>query len=194
MGFLQDDRHWNRFETPRLMGLFTQLFFQSHHTLLLPTNSEPRYEPGGQPGGLHKIYFAHGYFQSALHELAHWCIAGPKRRELVDYGYWYEPDGRSADRQEAFFQVEGKVQGLEWLFTSAAKKTFCCSLDNLGQTLPESLVAGFAQAVKACALEWWEKGLPPRAETLLHALWDLYQSKEAFHSYWQDRAREGFIN
>ncbi|GAM69307.1 transporting ATPase [Vibrio sp. JCM 19236] len=26
-----------------------------------------------------------------MHEIAHWCVAGPKRRLLEDFGYWYEP-------------------------------------------------------------------------------------------------------
>ena len=34
-------------------------------------------------------------FNSALHEISHWTIAGKERRLLADLGYWYAPDGRT---------------------------------------------------------------------------------------------------
>ncbi len=49
-------------------------------------------------------------FASALHEISHWCIAGKARRELVDFGYWYCPDGRDAMTQSQFEDVEVKPQ------------------------------------------------------------------------------------
>src|SRR5690606_39383874 len=53
------------------------------------------YLPASEPDGLARVVFAHGFFASALHEIAHWCIAGDYRRTLHDYGYWYCPDGRT---------------------------------------------------------------------------------------------------
>ncbi len=38
----------------------------------------------------------------------HWCIAGKARRNRVDFGYWYCPDGRDAQTQSQFEDVEVK--------------------------------------------------------------------------------------
>ena len=62
--------------------------------------------PAQQPGALNRIVFTHDYFASALHEVAHWCVAGPERRRLTDYGYWYAPDGRTEKQQMEFERVE----------------------------------------------------------------------------------------
>jgi release factor glutamine methyltransferase len=35
-------------------------------------------------------------------------VAGKERRKLEDFGYWYEPDGRSEERQRDFEKVEVK--------------------------------------------------------------------------------------
>ena len=78
-----------------------------------------------------KIQFAHGFFNSALHEISHWSISGEKRRLLPDLGYWYAPDGRTAEQQALFEQVEIKPQAIEWLFATAFGRKFRVSLDNL---------------------------------------------------------------
>jgi len=77
------------------------------------------------------VIFAHGFYASALHEVAYWCIAGEKRRQLVDYGYWYCPDGRDIQTQHQFENVEIKPQALEWLFCVASDFPFNVSCDNL---------------------------------------------------------------
>lgn len=66
-----------------------------------------------------------------MHEISHWCIAGAQRRILPDLGYWYAPDGRTAEQQRLFEQVEVKPQALEWLFAQACLRPFRVSLDNL---------------------------------------------------------------
>ncbi len=71
------------------------------------------------------------FFNSALHEISHWSIAGDKRRLLPDLGYWYAPDGRTAEQQALFEQVEIKPQAIEWLFATAFGRKFRVSLDNL---------------------------------------------------------------
>lgn len=58
-------------------------------------------------------------FNSALHEISHWTIAGAKRRLLPDLGYWYAPDGRTKEQQDLFEQVEIKPQAIEWLFAQS---------------------------------------------------------------------------
>lgn len=58
-------------------------------------------------------------------------IAGEQRRLLPDLGYWYAPDGRTAEQQALFEQVEIKPQAIEWLFSKAFGRKFRVSLDNL---------------------------------------------------------------
>ncbi len=110
--------------------LFEQVFLSHWHTRLLGGAAEPEYYPSKQ--GLAEIHYRADYVRSALHEVAHWCIAGTERRKQHDYGYWYQPDGRSADQQKEFFRVELKPQALEWVFSLAAGVRFEPSLDNLG--------------------------------------------------------------
>jgi len=59
------------------------------------------------------LYFRENYPRSLLHELAHYCLAGDRRRKLDDFGYWYSPCGRSAEEQTQFELVEARPQGLE---------------------------------------------------------------------------------
>ncbi len=61
----------------------------------------------------------------------HWCVAGKARREQVDFGYWYCPDGRDAMTQSQFEDVEVEPQAFEWLFCVAAGFPFNVSCDNL---------------------------------------------------------------
>ena len=86
------------FDAHQVMRLFNQEFAESDTTELIGGAAEPYYEPGS----LNRIYFRADYVRSALHEVAHWCVAGSRRRRLADYGYWYSPDGRDADQQQAF--------------------------------------------------------------------------------------------
>ena len=122
----QDDE---QLATDWLMNVFNQLFAYQHVTLVRGER-EPEYFPATayQPA---RIQFAHGFFASALHELSHWCIAGSKRRALIDFGYWYAPDGRSAAQQHQFEHLEIKPQALECLFTLACNRPFEVSQDNL---------------------------------------------------------------
>lgn len=105
-------------------------WFAHHNVILVRGEHEPEYFPATEDLPA-KIQFAHGFFNSALHEISHWCIAGEKRRTLPDLGYWYAPDGRTAEQQALFEQVEIKPQALEWLFASACLRPFRVSLDNL---------------------------------------------------------------
>ncbi|SDB90967.1 elongation factor P hydroxylase [Acinetobacter boissieri] len=105
-------------------------WFSHHNVKLIKGNDEPEYFPASITTPA-RIEFAHGFFSSALHEISHWTIAGPKRRALPDLGYWYAPDGRSAEQQKQFEHVEIKPQAIEWLFTTAFGRKFNVSLDNL---------------------------------------------------------------
>ena len=72
-----------------LIALFDQTFITQFNTRLVRGGDEPVYLPANATVAYHQVVFAHGYFSSALHEIAHWCIAGERRRLLEDYGYWY---------------------------------------------------------------------------------------------------------
>ncbi|AMW79627.1 hypothetical protein AMD27_12505 [Acinetobacter sp. TGL-Y2] len=105
-------------------------WFSHLNVTLLKGDFEPEYFPATSNTSA-KIQFAHGFFNSALHEISHWTIAGDKRRRLPDLGYWYAPDGRTAEQQALFEQVEIKPQAIEWLFATAFGRKFRISLDNL---------------------------------------------------------------
>lgn len=105
-------------------------WFSYHNVRLVRGDFEPEYFPAtaDEPA---RIQFAHGFFNSALHEISHWCIAGAHRRTLSDLGYWYAPDGRSAEQQQLFEKVEIVPQAIEWMFATAFSRKFRVSLDNL---------------------------------------------------------------
>lgn len=120
--------------TPRrpedLVTLFNECFAVSHHTCLVSGDGEPIYLAARDTHPA-QIVFANGYFASALHEIAHWLVAGKKRRTQDDFGYWYLPDGRTQAQQAAFEQVEVKPQALEWILAASCGFRFRFSADNL---------------------------------------------------------------
>ncbi len=152
-----------------LIRLFDTAFAATLHTRLERGGSEPVYLPADADCPYHRILFAHGYFSSALHEIAHWCVAGPQRRLQVDFGYWYAPDGRSRDQQQLFESVEIKPQALEWIFNVAAGHPFRVSTDNLsgdGPFDPQAFKCNVQQEV----LRRLREGLPARALQFTNAL------------------------
>lgn len=155
-----------------LITLFDGLFAHSFNTRLVRGGGEPVYIPSNDQIPYHQIVFAHGFFSSALHEVAHWCIAGARRRRMVDFGYWYAPDGRNAVQQNAFEQVEVRPQALEWIFSRAAGSRFFISVDNLGgeETDPEP----FRHDVLRQAISYCHDGLPARAAQFCEALSGFY--------------------
>ncbi|MES2205135.1 MAG: elongation factor P hydroxylase [Pseudomonadota bacterium] len=156
-----------------LVYLFNHIFLKSHNTILAYGKDEPLYLPANEARPHNVIYFAHGFFNSALHECAHWMIAGKERRQLEDYGYWYEPDGRNAEQQTLFQQVEVKPQALEWIFSQAAGSKFECSFDNLNAPVED--YEQFKSAVQKQMLEYQKNGLPRRARIFYEALVSYYQ-------------------
>ena len=161
----------NGFCSEHLERVFADCFADKLHTRLRGGADEPLYQPARQQGGCHMLYYRADYFASALHEVAHWCIAGAERRLQVDFGYWYAPDGRSSTEQLAFESVESKPQALEWYFARACGYRFRVSVDNLegvSGELPE--LSGFRRQVCAQALCWQREGLPRRAVEFYNAL------------------------
>lgn len=151
--------------------IFDGLFAPRLDTILRGGAAEPLYEPG-RPNVLR---YREDYVASALHEVAHWCVAGPARRALVDFGYWYEPDGRSRDQQDLFERVEVKPQAMEWLFAEACGWGFVLSADNVDGDCGPS--AAFAEAVQAQRAAYLRDGLPRRADRFREALQALHPDR-----------------
>jgi elongation factor P hydroxylase len=143
-----------------LAGVFNRLFQAGYRTQMRGGADEPLYLPATATAPALVIY-TRDYAASALHEAAHWCIAGPRRRQLVDYGYAYVPPPRSPAQQQRFFHHELRVQALERIFAEAANLQFRVSLDD-----PHTNTVAaeeFAGAVAAEAARLQARGLPVRA-------------------------------
>lgn len=159
-----------------LITLFNQTFIPLHQTELVCCEAEPIYRPADEQHPHHRIIFAHGFFSSALHEISHWCLAGKKRRLLEDFGYWYEPDGRSAQQQAEFENVEVKPQALEWIFSVASGHKFVFSADNLnGQT---EISDQFKQKVWQQVNVYLADGLPEDANLWFNVLSQHYRNNQ----------------
>lgn len=115
-----------------------------------------------------EIRFTRDHERSALHELAHWTVAGEARRALEDYGYWYVPDGRNAAQQRAFFRLEVRPQAIEKCFCSALRIPFDVSIDNLDGEV-EGLAAFREDVARLCG-DLMCRGLSPRANAIYQFL------------------------
>lgn len=155
-----------------LINIFNHLFATSEQTILLGNAEEPLYLPADADTPHHRVIFTRNYFASALHEIAHWCIASAERRKQVDYGYWYFPEGRNAEQQRQFEQAEIKPQALEYIFSQAAGSRFMVSQDNLATGHGDTAL--FAQNVAEQAEQYLTHGLPDRAELFRQQLANFY--------------------
>lgn len=146
----------------RLAGGFPEPFYKA------PTGDAPAV-----------VQFTRDYERSALHELAHWCIAGDSRRLLDDYGYWYVPDGRNGRQQQRFFEVEVKPQALERHFCDALELPFDVSVDNLDNTDVDGLDS-FKNDVEQQYNHYAATGLPERASVIYQCLqqWKRVQGRQ----------------
>jgi len=154
---------------------FNYLFGENHNTVIRGGATEPLYlPPQGNARGV--IRYTQNYASSALHEIAHWCIAGSERRSLIDYGYWYVPPPRSRSEQRSFFTVEARVQALEWLFAEASGVSFHLSADDVhdcnggGDLGATETHTAFARQVERRVEAWRGQGLPRRAQRMYCAL------------------------
>ncbi len=189
----------------QLIQCFNQCFLETHNTRLVSGGVEPIYLPafccgcgcgcgGGHCGNgkdscpdalqgfnnetsEHQIIFRHDYFSSALHEAAHWCVAGQQRRQQIDYGYWYAPDGRSETQQKEFEQVEVRPQAVEWVLHVAAGERFKVSVDNLNGDPGSNdhfKDRVYQQVIAFCHGDKF----PPRALIFAQALAEFYGAKD----------------
>ena len=154
------------FDAHQVMRLFNQEFAESDTTELIGGAAEPYYEPGS----LNRIYFRADYVRSALHEVAHWCIAGRRRRRLADYGYWYSPDGRGVAQQQAFFAVEARPQAIERCFCEAIGIPFSPSVDNVGAQIEPEQLRHFEARIQEWCDQFALTGLPLRAARFVTVL------------------------
>lgn len=154
--------------------LFERCFYGQYNTRLCGGGTEPMYLPAQNDTTHHCLVYRADYVASALHEIAHWCIAGSERRRQVDFGYWYAPDGRDRQQQRAFEAVEVKPQALEWIFSEALGLSFRLSVDNLNGCHGEGAASAdgneFADSVHAQVLSYCQSGLPGRAARFADAL------------------------
>ena len=157
-----------------LISIFEHTFYQSYNTRLVKGEHEPIYIPANDTTPHHQIVFAHGFYASALHEIAHWLVAGSQRRLVEDYGYWYCPDGRDATQQAEFESVEVKPQAIEWALSVAAGFEFNVSVDNLNGE--QTCRFDFQARVHQHVLILIEQGVNARTHTLLKALSNFYNT------------------
>ncbi len=162
-----------------LETLFKQCFYKDYQTLLIGGADEPLYRPAFSADKPHCLFYRADYFASALHEIAHWCIAGVERRQQEDWGYWYCSDGRSPEQQRAFESVEVKPQAVEWMLSVAAGAPFRISRDNLlglGNKVEEG---DTFKSTVATQVQCYRQGaLPSRAQQFFLALSERYGSVE----------------
>ena len=146
---------------------FDNCFLGTHNTRMIGGAQEPLYLPAdaGNPACL---YYREDFAASALHEAAHWCIAGVQRREQTDFGYLYEPPPRSSDAQQRFFCAEVRTQTLESLFAAAAGLPFRPSADNLDADVDQFVAALGASLVEVQS--WVAGSADDRARRFISAL------------------------
>lgn len=166
-----------------LINIFNHTFRDSYNTVLIAGEDEPVYLPAEGVHKQHRIVFAHYFYASALHEIAHWLVAGEQRRLLVDYGYWYEPDGRDAGQQAEFEKVEVTPQAIEWALAASCGFKFEVSADNLSGISIDRL--GFKHKVHDKVICFLQNGFAERTMLLIDACREFYQtpvlSRELFN-------------
>jgi elongation factor P hydroxylase len=159
----------------QLVTIFNRLFADTFNTQLESGGEEPIYLPSNATCDYHRLIFRSDYISSALHEISHWCIAGEQRRQVVDFGYWYNPDGRTAVQQRTFEQVEVKPQAMEWIFSVAAGHSFNISADNLSADIGAS--QEFIDLVVQQAVAWCTSPMPSRAAVFVQALSESFNTQ-----------------
>lgn len=151
-----------------VVDIFDQLFKKSENTELQLGATEPFYQAATHNSPA-IIFTRQDYLSSALHEIAHWCIAGKKRRKQDDFGYWYKPEGRSVFEQTEFEAVEVKPQAIEWVLSLAINHFFHFSADNITQSIDAS--DNFKMRVRQQLNTYFkDDSLPARAKLLFENL------------------------
>jgi elongation factor P hydroxylase len=150
----------------RIAAVFNREFAVSHRTMMAGGSVEPLYLPV-RGSELALVAYTLDYPASALHEAAHWCLAGTTRRQRRDYGYWYVPGPRNAEQRRAFFAAELDVQALEAEFARVAGVKFVVSADDFEAPVEE--LEAFARRVHLRSAVY-RRHLPERAARMRAAL------------------------
>ena len=146
----------------QVMGALTRAFPE----LVIQAGAcEPFYQ-APKNGQCAMLFFREDFIRSLLHEMAHYCLAGDRRRQLDDFGYWYVPCGRTAEEQAQFEQAEVRPQALEWIFCDSLGIPFQPSLDDFSG---RPISPRFLENLKHAYMEFQEK-LPPTAQRALEGL------------------------
>ena len=141
------------------------LVFVDHKVVMNGGHAEPLYIPSVR---IAEIQYRQDYTASALHEAAHWCIAGQRRRRLKDYGYFYSPPPRTQLDSARFEAAEVEAQSMELLFSEAAGLRFQPSADDVDA--PINGLDTFSHRILIRARERRRLGLPERAQKFVTAL------------------------
>jgi len=161
-------KHKVPLSSEEIILIFNGLFFSRYNIRLEGGANEPIYLPSNSDCKTNRLIFCNNYVSSALHEVAHWCLAGDERLKMIDYGYWYNSDGRSNIAQKKFEEVEVKPQALEWIFSIASNNIFHVSVDNLDGDREPSWY--FSKAISDQAHTWCIESLPNRALLFVNTL------------------------
>ena len=147
----------------QLIQVFDDTVGRRHATRLQGGAAEPLYQPGDCES---VIFFREDYISSALHEVAHWCIAGADRRAQSDYGYWYRAN-RNEPEQRSFERAEARPQALEWIMSEAAGTSFRVSCDSFSEATLD--LPRFRRMVRV-QVPGLLRRLPPRAVYFVNGL------------------------
>ncbi len=158
---------------------FNHTFASTYQTELKGGADEPLYLPSKAGTGTHMIYYREDFASSALHEIAHWLIAGEERRKLMDYGYHYDQK-RDRRTQREFEELEARPQALEWILSEASGVSFRVSCDNFEVKTEE--LDSFRQRVKQEVLNWLSGDMPVRTRTLIDAFINKTGQQGCLHS------------
>lgn len=149
----------------RLIAAVFDAEFVAFRIQLRGGHAEPYYQPP-TAGAVGVLGYSYDYPASALHEAAHWCLAGARRRRCHDFGFDYVPTAaRDAEQQCAFEAAEVRSQAIEWRFALAAALPFHVSIDCIGRDATPFRQAVIAEARRRCRDGW-----PPRADRFAAAL------------------------
>ena len=151
----------------RLIHLLNEHYLNHYKTILVGGFDEPFYK-ASQGSDLAEIRFTQDYIRSALHELAHWCVAGSERRKTDDFGYWYANDGRNQQQQNEFYKVEIKPQAIEWALSLICGVKFEASIDNLQQQVTGAEL--FEQQLHQQLKQYCSNGFNKKTRALIQTL------------------------
>jgi len=172
----------------QISDVFNETFKHSDNTLIFGGQDEPLYVPASYPiksdnsvinsitepfccsHDYHRIFYKYDYPRSALHEISHWLIASERRRLLLDFGYWYNPDGRTNKQQTKFMQVEVYPQALEKIFCERCGLNFIPSLDNLSGSQGKNELSVFSAMIDNKISKIYQHPILGRTERFLEAL------------------------